>query len=80
MPARKLSELNDDELAAEVRRRKAANKPRTVKIREIEMDEEQYQRLHGKPKDDDETSDEDDEGSEDDDEAEDEPKKGYFKS
>ena len=45
--SRKLSDLSDDEIEAERRRRKAANRPRTVRI--IEMDEEQYKKLFGKP-------------------------------
>lgn len=79
MATRKLSELNDDELAAELKRRRQANKPKTVRIREIEMDEEQYKRLHGKPSDDTDGEDgEDDEEEQED--GEEGTKKGYFKS
>lgn len=63
--ARKLSDLTDDEIEAERKRRRAANKPKYVEVHR--MTEEQYQRLLRSS---DVAGEEDDENDDEDDDAE----------
>ena len=74
LKGRKLSDLSDEELEAERKRRKAAAQPKHVNV--IRMTEEQFQRLMAE-----QTADDDDDEDETDDEEESEepePKGGYF--
>ena len=63
MPKSDLSQLSDDELEAERKRRRAAARPKSYKVREYEVDEATYRRLIGGGA---EVVDEDDEDDEDD--------------
>lgn len=70
---RRLQDLSDEELAAEAKRRRQANRPK--KIRVFEMDEETFKKHFGESDEDDEEEEEDDD---DDSEVVDDSR--YFKS
>ena len=73
---RRLADLSDDEIEAERKRRRAANRPKRVRV--FEMDEDTFQKHFGSQDsggDDDEEDDDEDKG----DEGEDEGAAGYFR-
>ncbi len=83
MPSRDLSKLSDDELAAEVGRRK--KKGRTYRVREYEIDEDTFKehfatkaKASNGDDDSDDDDDDDDEGDDGDDEKPKDRKKGGF--